>query len=162
MGVDYQALATGKWYEDLEVGNLYKHAITRTVCEADNLLFSALTYNSAWLHMDEEYCRTQTPHGKRLVNSLFTLSLACGVTVADTTLGTTEGNLGFTDVKFSAPVYLGDTLYTETEIISKRESKSRPQSGIVEFETRSFNQRGEKVLSFRRTGLMLKKPVALA
>ncbi|WP_199086627.1 MaoC family dehydratase [Bosea sp. ASV33] len=156
MSVDYQKLATGKYYEELVVGNVYKHAITRTVTETDNLLFSTLTYNSAWLHMDEEYCK-QTAHGRRLVNSLFTLSLACGVTVADTTLGTTEGNLGFTDVKFTSPVYIGDTLYSETEVISKRESKSRPQSGIVEFETRSINQRGQVVLSFRRTGLMLKK-----
>lgn len=156
MAVDYRALATGKYYEELAVGDVYKHAITRTVTETDNLLFSTLTYNSAWLHMDEEYCK-QTVHGRRLVNSLFTLSLACGVTVGDTTLGTTEGNLGFTDVKFTSPVYIGDTLYTETEIISKRELKSRPQSGIVEFETRSFNQREQMVLSFRRTGMMLKK-----
>jgi acyl dehydratase len=156
MAVNYRALATGKYYEELIVGDIYKHAITRTVTETDNLLFSTLTYNSAWLHMDDEYCK-QTVHGRRLVNSLFTLSLACGVTVADTTLGTTEGNLGFTDVKFTSPVYIGDTLYTETEIISKRESKSRPQSGIVEFETRTFNQREQMVLTFRRTGLMLKK-----
>ena len=156
MAVNYQELATGKYYEELEVGNLYKHAITRTVCEADNLLFSALTYNSAWLHMDENYCKT-TSYGRRIVNSLFTLSLACGVTVGDTTLGTTEGNLGFYDVKFTNPVYLGDTLNSETEILSKRESKSRPQSGIVEFETRSFNQDGKMVLTFRRTGLMLKR-----
>ena len=156
MAVNYQELATGKYYEELEVGNVYKHSITRTVTETDNLLFSTLTYNSAWLHMDDEYCKTTT-HGRRLVNSLFTLSLACGVTVADTTLGTTEGNLGFTDVKFTNPVYIGDTLYSETEIISKRESKSRPQSGIVEFETRSFNQDGKMVLSFRRTGMMIKK-----
>lgn len=156
MNVDYRKLATGKYYEELNVGDVYKHSTTRTVTETDNLLFSTLTYNSAWLHMDDEYCK-QTGHGKRLVNSLFTLSLACGVTVNDTTLGTTEGNLGFTDVKFSSPVYIGDTLYSETEVISKRESKSRPQSGIVEFETRSLNQRGQVVLSFRRTGLMLKK-----
>jgi acyl dehydratase len=161
MGVNYQELATGKWYEELEVGNVYRHAITRTVCEADNLLFSALTFNSAWLHMDEEYSKS-VGHPGRLVNSLFTLSLACGVTVADTTLGTTQGNLGFTDVKFSAPVYIGDTLRSETEIISRRESKSRPQSGIVEFETRSYNQRDEVVLSFRRTGMMLKKAAAAA
>lgn len=156
MPANYQDLATGKYYEELEVGNIYRHAITRTVCESDNLLFSALTYNSAWLHTDEEYSKAQG-HPGRLVNSLFTLSLACGVTVGDTTLGTTQGNLGFTDVKFTNPVYIGDTLRSETEIISKRESKSRPQAGIVEFETRSFNQKDEMVLSFRRTGMMLKK-----
>lgn len=156
MAVNYQELATGKYYEELEVGRVYKHAITRTVTEADNLLFCTLTYNSAWLHMDDEYCKT-TPHGKRLVNSLFTLALACGVTVNDTTLGTTEGNLGFYDVKFTSPVYLGDTLRSETEIMSKRDSQSRPHSGIVEFETRSYNQRDQMVLTFRRTGLMIKK-----
>ncbi|WP_199086623.1 MaoC family dehydratase [Bosea sp. ASV33] len=156
MAVNYQELATGKYYEELEVGNLYKHSITRTVTEADNLLFSTLTYNSAWLHMDEEYCKA-TSHGKRLVNSLFTLALANGVTVNDTTLGTTEGNLGFYEVKFTAPVYIGDTLRSETEIISKRESKSRPHSGIVEFETRSYNQRDQMVLTFRRAGMMIKK-----
>lgn len=156
MAINYRELATGKYFEELNVGDVYRHAITRTVTEADNLLFSALTYNSAWLHTDEEYSKAMG-HPGRLVNSLFTLSLACGVTVGDTTLGTTQGNLGFTDVKFSAPVYIGDTLHSETEIISKRESKSRPQSGIVEFETRSFNQREQMVLSFRRTGMMLKK-----
>lgn len=161
MPVNYQELATGKYYEELEVGNIYKHAITRTVTEADNLLFSTLTYNSAWLHMDEEYSKAQG-HPGRLVNSLFTLSLACGVTVADTTLGTTQGNLGFTDVKFTNPVYIGDTLRSETEIISRRESKSRPGAGIVEFETRSYNQDDKVVLSFRRTGMMFKKDAPAA
>lgn len=156
MAVNYQELATGKYYEQLNVGDVYKHSTTRTVSEMDNMMFSALTYNSAWLHTDEEYCK-QTPYGRRLVNSLFTLALACGVTVNDLTLGTTEGNLGFSDIKFTAPVFHGDTLYTETEIIAKRLSKSRPQSGIVEFETRTFNQRGEQVCSFRRLGLMLKQ-----
>ena len=161
MSVDYQKLATGKYYEELEVGNIYRHAITRTVCEADNLLFSALTYNSAWLHTDEEYSKS-VGHPGRLVNSLFTLSLACGVTVGDTTLGTTQGNLGFYEVKFTNPVYIGDTLRSETEIVSKRESKSRPEAGIVEFETRSYNQHDKMVLSFRRTGLMLKKSTLAA
>lgn len=161
MPANYQELATGKYYEELEVGNVYKHAITRTVTETDNLMFSALTYNSAWLHTDEVYSKAQG-HPGRLVNSLFTLSLACGVTVGDTTLGTTQGNLGFYDVKFTNPVYIGDTLRSETEIISKRESKSRPQSGIVEFETRSFNQDDKMVLTFRRTGMMLKKDAVAA
>jgi len=156
MAVDYQKLATGKYYEELEPGTVYKHAITRTVTEMDNLLFSTLTHNCAWLHLDAEYCKT-TEFGQRLVNSLFTLSLVCGVPVRDTTLGTTVANLGFSDIKFPKPVFFGDTIYTETEIISKRESKSRPDSGIVEFETRGFNQRGEMVVTLRRTGLMIKK-----
>jgi acyl dehydratase len=156
MPVDYQALATGKYFEELEPGRVFKHAITRTVTETDNLLFSALTYNSAWLHMDEEYCKT-TEFGRRIVNSMFILSLVCGVTVGDTTLGTTIANLGFTDVKFAKPVFIGDTIYTETEIVDRRESKSRPNAGIVEFETRGRNQRDEVVVSLRRTGLMLKR-----
>lgn len=161
MPANYAELATGQYFEDLEPGRVFRHAITRTVCEADNLLFSALTYNSAWLHTDEEYSRAQG-HPGRLVNSLFTLSLACGVSVGDTTLGTTLGNLGFTDVRFTNPVYLGDTLRSETEIISRRESKSRPHAGIVEFETRTLNQRDDVVLVFRRTGLMLKRAAATA
>jgi acyl dehydratase len=156
MPVNYQALATGKYFEELEPGRMFKHAITRTVTETDNLLFSTLTYNSAWLHMDEEYCKT-TEFGQRIVNSMFILSLVCGVTVGDTTLGTTVANLGFTDVKFTKPVFIGDTIYTETEVIDRRESKSRPNAGIVEFETRGRNQRDEVVVSLRRTGLMLKR-----
>lgn len=156
MTVDYQALATGKYFEELEPGNVYRHPITRTVTETDNLLFSTLTHNCAWLHLDEEYCKT-TEFGQRLVNSMFTLSLVCGVTVSDTTLGTTIANLGFSDIRFPKPVFFGDTLYTETEVISRRESKSRPTAGIVEFETRAFNQRDELVVSLRRTGLMIKR-----
>ncbi|QKS00579.1 MaoC family dehydratase [Sphingomonas sp. CL5.1] len=156
MAVNYQELATGKYYEELEPGMVFRHSITRTVTEADNLMFSALTYNCAWLHMDDEYCKT-TIYGKRLVNSLFTLALACGVTAGDTTLGTTLGNLGFSDIKFPKPVFIGDTLYVETEILGRRESRSRPDTGIVEFETRARNQRDELVCSLRRTGLMMKK-----
>src|SRR4051812_36851586 len=103
MTVDYKELATGKYYEELEPGRLFKHAITRTVGEMDNMMFSALTYNSAWLHTDEEYSKT-TMYGQRIVNSMFTLALVCGVTAGDTTLGTTLGNLGFSDIKFPKPV----------------------------------------------------------
>jgi acyl dehydratase len=154
--VNYQELATGKYYEELEPGQIYKHAITRTVTETDNLLFTALTHNMAWLHLDEEYSKTQM-FGKRLVNSNFTLSLVAGVGVSDITLGTTIANLGYDNVKFSNPVFFGDTIYTETEVISKRESKSRPEAGIVEFEIRGRNQHGEVVVSLRRSGLMIKK-----
>ena len=156
MPVNYQDLATGKYYEELEIGTVYRHAITRTVTETDNLLFTALTHNMAWLHLDEEYSKTQM-FGKRLVNSNFTLSLVAGVQVMDLTLGTTLANMGYSDVKFPAPVFIGDTIYTETEVISKRESKSRPNAGLVEFETRGRNQRDEIVVILRRTGLMLKK-----
>ena len=156
MPVNYQDLATGTYYEELEVGTVYRHAITRTVTETDNLLFTALTHNMAWLHLDEEYSKTQM-FGKRLVNSNFTLSLVAGVQVMDLTLGTTLANMGYSDVKFPAPVFIGDTIYTETEVVSKRESKSRPNAGLVEFETRGRNQRDEIVVTLRRTGLMLKK-----
>jgi acyl dehydratase len=156
MAVNYQELTTGKYYEELEPGTVYKHAITRTVTETDNLLFTTLTHNMAWLHLDDEYCKT-TIFGRRLVNSLFTLSLVSGVQVHDLTLGTTVANLGFSDVKFPKPVFIGDTIYTQTEIISRRESKSRPDAGIVEFETRGYNQSGDLVVSLRRTGLMIKK-----
>ena len=117
MAVNYHELATGKYYEELEPGTIYRHAITRTVTETDNLLFSALTHNMAWLHLDEEYSKTQM-FGKRLVNSNFTLSLVAGVQVMDLTLGTTLANLGYSDVKFPHPVFIGDTIYTETEVIS--------------------------------------------
>ena len=154
--VNYQSIATGKYYEELEPGVVYKHAITRTVTETDNLLFSALTHNMAWLHLDAEYSKTQM-FGQRLVNSNFTLSLVAGVQVMDLTLGTTLANLGYSEVKFPNPVFIGDTIYTETEILSKRESASRPNAGIVEFETRGRNQRDEIVVTVKRTGLMIKK-----
>lgn len=157
--VDYAALATGKWYEELEPGLVIKSAITRTVTETDNLLFSTLTHNSAWLHLDEEYSKTQM-FGTRIVNSMFTLALLCGIQVADVTLGTTLANLGFSDIKFPKPVFFGDTIYVETEVLSRRESKSRPDAGIVDFEHRGINQRGEIVAVLRRQGLMSKKPTA--
>ena len=156
MAVNYQELASGKYYEELEPGIVFRHSITRTVTETDNLLFSALTHNVAWLHLDEEYAKT-TEFGRRLVNSNFTLSLVAGVQVHDLTLGTTIANLGYSDVKFPKPVFFGDTIYTETEILSRRESKSRPDAGIVDFETRGRNQHGEIVVSMRRAGLMIKR-----
>jgi acyl dehydratase len=156
MPADYRSRATGKYYEDLDPGKVFKHAITRTVTETDNLLFSTLTHNTAWLHLDEEYAKTQM-FGKRIVNSNFTLSLVAGVGVTEMTLGTTIANLGYTDVKFPKPVFIGDTIYTETEVLSKRDSSSRPEAGIVAFEIRGFNQRDELVISLRRTGLMIKR-----
>lgn len=157
MPANYKQLASGMFYEELEPGTTYKHSITRTVTEADNLLFSTLTYNMAWLHVDDEYCRNESIFGKRLVNSNFTLSLVAGVQVHDMTLGTTLANMGYSDVKFPNPVFIGDTIYSETAVISKRESKSRPNAGLVEFETRGLNQRDEVVVILRRTGMMIKK-----
>ncbi len=157
MAIDYRERASGKYYEDLEPGMVIKHSITRTVTEADNLLFSTLTYNMAWLHVDDEYCKAHSIHGKRLVNSNFTLSLVSGVQPMDLTLGTTLANLGYDEVIFPNPVFIGDTIYSETEVLSKRESKSRPNAGIVNFACRGINQRDELVVSFKRTGLMLKR-----
>ena len=146
----------GKYYEELKIGSIYPHRLTRTVTETDNLLFTTLTHNAQPLHLDEEYAK-KTMYGERVVNSLFTLSLLVGVTVEDLTAGTTLGNLGFTDTTFPNPVKIGDTLTFETEIADKRESKSRPTTGIVTFEHRAYNQREELVAKTKRAGLMLKQ-----
>ena len=146
----------GLYYEEFEVGQVFEHEVGRTVTEMDNTLFSALTMNPQPLHLDAHFSESQE-FGQRLVNSIFTLGLVIGLTVADTTLGTTIGNLGMTEVRFPRPVYHGDTIYARTKILSKRESKSRPTQGIVEFEHVGINQHGEKVAYCKRTGLMKKK-----
>ncbi len=148
----------GLYFDELFVGQTFKHPITRTVTEADNVFFSALTHNPALLHLDEEYCRTETEFGQRLVNSVFTLGLMVGVSVGDTTLGTAVANLGWDEVRFPKPVFHGDTLRIETEVLELRESKSRPDQGIVVFMHRAFNQRGELVAHCKRTGLQRKRP----
>ena len=149
----------GKYFEELEPGAVFRHQPGRTVTEADNLLFCTLSMNPQPLHLDAEFAR-QTEFGQRIVNSLFTLSLLIGLSVADTTLGTTVGNLGFEKVEFPKPVFLGDTLSAETEVVDRRESKSRPEQGIVTFEHRARNQRGELVARCRRAALMLRRPAA--
>jgi acyl dehydratase len=148
----------GLFYEQFEVGQRFEHLVRRTVTVTDNLLFSALTMNPAALHLDAEYCKG-TPYGGRIVNSVFTLGLLVGLSVYDTTYGTTLGNLGWEEVKFPRPVLIGDTLHAMTTVVSMRESQSRPDSGIVVFEHRAYNQRGEEVASCRRAALMLKRPV---
>ena len=147
---------SGLYYEEFEVGMEFKHALTRTVTEMDNVMFCAMTHNPQPLHLDEEYSKN-TFYGQRLVNSLFTLGLIIGVSVEDTTLGTTLGNLGMTDIRFKNPVFHGDTLRSMTRIADKRESKSRPDTGIVTFEHTGYNQRDEEVAYCIRTGLMKKK-----
>jgi acyl dehydratase len=149
----------GLYYEELTVGRRFEHVLRRTVTEADNLIFSALTHNPAALHLDEEYMRG-TEFGSRIVNSCFTLSLMVGVSVGDTTLGTTIANLGWDEVRFPKPVFPGDTLRTETLVHEKRDSRSRPDAGIVVFVHRCFNQRGEEVASCKRTALMKRKAEA--
>ena len=146
----------GLYFEDFEPGHVFKHVLTRTLTEMDNTLFSLMTMNPQPLHLDAEFSAT-TEFGQRLVNSLFTLGLVIGMTVVDTTLGTTIANLGMTDVKFPKPVFHGDTLHVETEVISKRASQSRPNAGVVELEHRGINQRGELVCSCRRTAFMKRR-----
>ena len=148
----------GLYFDELAVGQIFKHAVRRTVTEADNVWFSALTHNPAYLHLDEEYCRNETEFGQRIVNSGFTLGLMVGISVNDTTLGTAIANLGWDEVRFPKPVFHGDTLRIETEVIELRESKSRPNAGIVTFAHRAYNQRGELVAHCKRSGLQLKRP----
>src|SRR5260221_8966799 len=147
----------GLYFEELTVGRVFDHAWTRTVTEIDNVLFSSLTMNVQPLHLDEEFA-SKTEFGQRIVNSLFTLGLMIGITVNDTTLGTTVANLGMTDVRFPKPVFHGDTLRVQTTVVSVRESKSRPDAGIVEFSHIAINQRGETVAQCIRQALMRKKP----
>jgi acyl dehydratase len=149
---------SGLYFEEFEVGQVFKHRMRRTITEADNTFFSALTHNPAALHIDEEYCRTETEFGTRIVNSAFTLGLMVGITVGDTTLGTTVANLGWDEVRFPKPLFHGDTIRVETEVLSKRPSRSRPGQGIVEFLHRAFNQHGVLVAQCKRSGLMLGKP----
>jgi acyl dehydratase len=149
----------GLYFDELEVGQVFHHAIRRTVTETDNVLFTAMTHNPALLHLDEEYMRG-TDFGQRIVNSAFTLGLMVGISVGDTTLGTAVANLGWDEVRFPKPVFHGDTIRVETEVLELRESRSRPNAGIVVFKHRAFNQRDELVAECKRSGLQLRKPAA--
>jgi len=145
------------WFEDCVEGLAIDHAVRRTITETDNVLFSTMTLNVAPLHLDAEYSKNSI-HGQRLVNSLFILGLVCGVTVPDTTLGTTLGNLGFEKITFPNPCFHGDTIRVRTEIVSARLSKSRNDSGIVTFRHQGINQRDEVVCDAVRVGLMKIRP----
>jgi acyl dehydratase len=151
---------TGLYFEDLEPELTIAHQVTRTVTETDNLLFTTLTMNVQPLHLDAEFAKASM-YGERIVNSVFTLGLVVGIPVQETTLGTTLGNLGFEEITFPTPVLIGDTLRVETEILERRESKSRPDTGIVRFEHRGYNQDDKLVCRVRRSGLMCKRPVAV-
>jgi len=146
---------TGKYFEELEVGMEFEHLPGRTVTETDNLLFSTLTLNPQPLHLDREFAAS-TEHGQILVNSIFTLGLVIGLSVGDTTLGTTLGNLGFDKTAFPNPVFLGDTIYSKTTVLDKRESRTKPDRGIVTFEHQGMNQRGEIVCSCIRDAMMMR------
>jgi len=143
----------GKLFEELTVGQVFHHQPGRTITEADNVFFSCLTMPPQPLHVDF-HAAAKAEFAKPLVNSIFTLGVAVGLSVGDTTLGTTVGNLGFEKVEFPRPVFHGDTIYAETEVVDKRESRSRPRWGIVIFEHRAQNQRGEIVMRCRRAAMM--------
>jgi acyl dehydratase len=147
----------GLYFEDFTVGQDFRHALTRTVTEMDNTMFSLLTLNPQPLHIDAHFA-AKTEFGQRIFNSLYTLGIMIGMTVYDTTLGTTVANLGMTDVRFPKPVFHGDTLRATTKVISLRDSKSRPEAGIVEFEHHALNQNDEIVGTCRRMALMHRKP----
>lgn len=147
----------GKYFEDLAPGDVFEHEPARTVTETDNLLFTTLTMNPQPLHLDAVYA-ADTEFGQRLVNSLFTLGLVVGLSVRDTTLGTTVGNLGFEKVEFPRPVFLGDTIRAVTEVVATRESRSRPEWGIATFEHRGMNQKGEVVCRCTRAAMMRRRP----
>jgi acyl dehydratase len=147
----------GRWFEQFEVGQVFDHEIRRTVTEADNMWFCNATYNPAAIHIDAEYCKG-TEFGQPLVNSIFTLGLVIGLSVQDTTLGTTVANLGMTDTRFPKPVFHGDTIRSRTSVRELRASQSRPNAGIVTFLHQGFNQRGDEVCTCTRQALMLRKP----
>lgn len=147
----------GLFFDQFHVGQHFVHEVRRTVTEMDNMFFSTLTMNPAPIHIDHEYAKS-TEFGRPLVNSLFTLGLVVGLSVIDTTFGTTVGNLGFVDTKFPAPVFAADTIRVETEVVALRESKSRPTQGLATFRHTAFNQRDEIVCSCTRVALMMRSP----
>ncbi len=147
----------GRFFDEWQVGDTVAHAVTRTVTETDNVLVSALTHNPQPMHLDHELAAA-SEFGKPLVNSIYTFGLMVGVSVSDTTLGTLIANLGYDKLVFPSPVFVGDTLRSESECLAVRGSNSRPDAGIVTWAHRSFNQRGEKVCECTRSALLKKKP----
>jgi acyl dehydratase len=147
----------GLYFGEFTVGQVFRHALTRTITEADNVWFSALTHNPAPLHLDAEYMKS-SEFGKPIVNSCLTLAFMVGISVGDTTMGTTVANLGWDEVRFPAPLFHGDTIRIETEVLELRDSKSRPENGIVIFAHRAFNQNNKLVGECKRSALMMRKP----
>ncbi len=148
----------GIYFEDFIAGTLYEHRLTRTVTQMDNMLFSNMTLNPQPLHIDRHFCEQETEWGQPLMNSLFTLGLMIGISVTDLTTGTTIANLGMTDVRFPHPLFEGDTVHCTTEIIGKRESKSRQGAGIVELHHRAYNHNDALVAECRRQAFILMRP----
>src|SRR5437868_15064481 len=147
----------GRWFDEWQVGDVITHEIRRTVTETDNLLFSTMTHNPQPLHIDRQAAE-QSEFGQILVNGTFTFALMVGISVGDTTLGTLVANLGYDKLVMPKPVFIGDTLRGETEVVELRDSKSRPDAGLVTFRHRMFNQRDEEVCSFLRTALLKRRP----
>jgi len=148
----------GLYFEEFEVGAVMRHKLTRTVTQMDNMLFSNMTLNPQPMHIDAHFCATETEWGKPLMNSLFTLGLMIGISVNDLTNGTTIANLGMTDVRFPHPLFENDSIHCTTEIIEKRESRSRPDAGIVTLLHRAYNQNDTLVAECHRQAFMLKRP----
>jgi acyl dehydratase len=148
----------GKWFEELTPGLVITHALRRTVTESDNVSFTALTMNPAWVHLDFDYAENETEFGAPLVNSMLTLAMVIGISVHETTLGTTVANLGFREIVFPAPVFHRDTIRVETEVLESRPSRSRPTQGITTFQHRAHNQRDELVCRATRDALMHRRP----
>ncbi len=149
---------SGLYFEEFEVGRVFNHPFRKTVTEMDNMLFSNMTLNPQPLHIDRHFCKTETEFGQPLMNSLFTLGLMIGISVSDTTVGTTIANLSMNDVNFPNPLFQGDTVHVTTEVLNKRKSKSRPEAGIVEFLHQTFNQDDVLVATCRRNAFMRCKP----
>ena len=148
----------GLYFEDFAPGQVFRHRLTRTVTQMDNMLFSNMTLNPQPLHIDAHFCATETEWGRPLMNSLFTLGLMIGMSVSDLTVGTTIANLGMSEVKFPHPLFEGDTVHATTEVIGKRESKSRPGAGIVEFRHRAYNQDNKLVAECHRQAFIRMRP----
>ena len=147
----------GLYFEEFEVGQTFDHPIRRTITETDNVLLTTMTHNPAALHLDADYMKS-TPYGRPLVNSCLTLSFMVGISVGETTHGTAVANLGMDEVRFPKPLFCGDTIRIESEVLELRDSKSRPDNGIVILAHRAFNQENELVGECKRSALMLRKP----
>jgi acyl dehydratase len=152
----------GLYFEEFHVGRVFSHGVRRTVTQADNMAFCNLTLNPQPLHIDAHFCATETQWGQPVVNSLFTLGLMVGISAYDMTMGTTVANLGMTEVRFHTPLFDGDTIRVETEIVGARASKSHPEWGIVDFHHRAYNQEDKLVGECKRQGMMVKAPQATA
>jgi len=148
----------GLYFEDFAVGQTFAHRLTRTVTQMDNMLFSNMTLNPQPLHIDAHFCASETEWGKPIMNSLFTLGLLIGISVNDTTVGTTIANLGMEEVRFPAPLFEGDTVHATSEVLTVRDSQSRPDAGLVEFLHRAFKQDDTLVAQCRRTAFMRRRP----